>query len=142
MIWMSKQKVKTLLADTVFDILGSFLYAVGISVFARMGDFAPGGVSGLTLMLNYLWNLPIGLMTMIINIPLFIISYKLVGKKFMLKSMRSMIYCTLFLDVIFPFLPAYHGSSLLAALYSGLFIGAGMSMFYMRGSSSGGTDFF
>ncbi|MGN1133428.1 MAG: YitT family protein [Oscillospiraceae bacterium] len=136
-----RQKAENFLLDTVFDILGSVLYSGGIYVFAKMADFAPGGISGLAIMLNYLWNLPIGLMTIVINIPLMIISYKFVGKKFLLKSLRSMVYCTVFLDVIFPHFPSYHGSSLLAALYSGLFIGAGMAMLYMRGSSSGGTDF-
>lgn len=52
-----------------------------------------------------------------------------------------MVFTMIFLDVIFPLIPMYSGNRLMAALYSGLCMGAGMAFFYMRGSSSGGTDF-
>lgn len=52
-----------------------------------------------------------------------------------------MIFCTVWVDFILPLTPAYSGSPLLAALYSGVFLGAGLGILYMRGSSSGGTDF-
>ena len=51
-----------------------------------------------------------------------------------------MIISTFVLDVIFPFTPTYTGSPLMAALYSGIFMGSGMALFFMRGSSSGGID--
>lgn len=135
-----KQK-KTLLKDLLFDVIGGILYAMGIYTFAKMADFAPGGISGLALIINHLWGLPIGLMTLIINIPLVLVSYKVVGKEFLLKTARSMVISTIFLDLIFPLTPAYTGSPFMAALYSGICLGAGMAFFYMRGSSSGGMDF-
>ena len=52
-----------------------------------------------------------------------------------------MIFCTFFVDAVFPLLPPYTGSPFLAALYSGFFLGAALALFYMRGSSSGGIDF-
>lgn len=132
---------KTLLIDLLYDILGSILYAMGIYTFAKSADFAPGGISGLALISNYLWGLPIGTITLILNIPLILVSYKVVGKSFLLKSAKTMLINTFFLDIVFPFTPAYTGSPFMAALYSGLCIGAGMALFYMRGSSSGGMDF-
>lgn len=133
--------MKNFFLDFLCDILGSILYATGIYTFAKTADFAPGGISGLALILNHLWGLPIGTMTLILNIPLVLISYRVVGKKFLLKTARSMIISTIFLDLIFPFTPAYAGSPFMAALYSGICLGAGMAFFYMRGSSSGGMDF-
>lgn len=135
------KKKKTLLKDLLFDVIGGILYAMGIYTFAKMADFAPGGISGLALIINHLWGLPIGLMTLIINIPLVLVSYKVVGKEFLLKTARSMVISTIFLDLIFPLTPAYTGSPFMAALYSGICLGAGMAFFYMRGSSSGGMDF-
>lgn len=126
--------------DLLCDLAGSFFYATGIYIFARAANFAPGGVSGLALIINYLWGLPIGFMTLILNVPLVLISYRFVGKKFLLKTMRSMIVCTIFLDIVFPHFPVYTGNQFLAALYSGVFLGTGLAFFYMRGSSSGGTD--
>ena len=138
---MRKITTKNFLIDLLCDLIGSLLYAAGIYTFAKMANFAPGGISGLALIINHLWGLPIGLMTLILNIPLVLISFKVVGKEFLLKTARSMIISTIFLDLIFPLTPAYSGSPFMAALYSGICLGAGMAFFYMRGSSSGGMDF-
>lgn len=139
---MNKRKnTKNILLDLLCDIVGSILYSISIYTFARSANFAPGGVSGLSLIINYLFGLPIGLTSLLLNIPLILISYKIVGRQFLLKSARTMLICTFFLDIVFPHTPAYTGSPFMAALYSGIFIGAGLGLFYMRGTSSGGTDF-
>ena len=101
------QALKTFAVDTVYDVVGSILFAIGVYTFAKSADFAPGGVSGLALICNYLWDLPIGTMTLIINIPIIIISYKVVGRKFLLKSFKTMVISTLFLDLVFPLTPLY-----------------------------------
>lgn len=135
------KKMKNQLLDLLCDVIGSISYSIGIYTFAKMADFAPGGVSGLALIINHLWNLPIGLTSLLLNIPLIFISYRVVGRDFLLKSARTMLFCTFFLDVVFPYTPPYTGSPFMAALYSGVFLGAGLGIFYMRGTSSGGTDF-
>lgn len=136
------EKRKEWILDLFADIIGGIFYAVGIYTFAKTANFAPGGLSGLALIAHHLWNLPIGIMTLALNIPVIALSYRLLGKRFLFKSLRSMIFCTLFLDWILPtFTLPYTGSPLLAALYSGAFLGAGLAILYMRGSSSGGTDF-
>ena len=138
---MKKERAKKMIIDIGFDIAGSIFYALGIYTFAKTADFAPGGVSGLALIIHHLWGLPIGLTTLAINIPLIMLSFRIVGKQFLFKTARSMIFCTIFLDVIFPYTPSYVGTPFLAALYSGVCLGVGMALFYMRGSSSGGIDF-
>ncbi len=138
---MESKKTVEVIKGLTADIIGGFLYAVGIYFFAKSADFAPGGISGLALMANHLFGLPIGITTLVINIPLVLLSYRIVGRKFLLKSFITMIICTVFLDVLFPYLPVYTGNPILAALYSGVCLGAGMALFYMHGSSSGGVDF-
>ena len=69
------------------------------------------------------------------------ISYKVIGKEFLMKTAVSMVISTIFLDAIFPMFPVYRGQRILAAVYSGVCLGAGMALFYMHGSSSGGIDF-
>lgn len=132
---------KEFLIDIFCDILGSILYSVGIYTFAKDACFAPGGMSGLALIINHLWNIPIGFMTLILNIPFILFSYKVVGRKFLFKTAKTMLITTFFLDIVFPHLQPYSGNPFLSALYSGVFLGAGLSLIYMRGSSSGGTDF-
>lgn len=94
---------KSHLYDFLYNIAGSILYAAGIDTFAGAAGFAPGGVSGLALILNHLWGLPVGIMTLVLNVPLVLISYKAVGKKFLLKTAVTMLISTFFLDLVFPF---------------------------------------
>ncbi len=137
----NKFDLKIIVWDLLYDIAGSILYAAGIYTFAGNAGFAPGGVSGLALILNYLLGLPVGTVTLLFNIPLVAISYKAVGRTLLIKSAKTMVISSLFLDVIFPYIPMYTGSRLMAAICSGVFLGAGMALFYIRGSSSGGIDF-
>ena len=132
---------KEILVDLLYDIAGSILYAAGLVTFAGSADFAPGGVSGLSLILNRICGIPVGILTLVLNIPLVIISYRTVGKRFLLKTAKTMVIVTFFLDVIFPLFPVYRGQRIVAVLYAGIFLGSGMVLFYMRGSSSGGIDF-
>ncbi|HJC90550.1 MAG TPA: YitT family protein [Candidatus Mediterraneibacter excrementigallinarum] len=134
-------KLKSVAADLLFDVVGSIFYAAGIYTFAGDAEFAPGGVSGLALILNYLLGLPVGTVTLLFNIPLVAVSYRAVGKMLLIKSARTMVISSLILDLLFPLIPVYSGNRMMAALYSGLFMGAGMAVFYLRGSSSGGIDF-
>ncbi|MEG1153148.1 MAG: YitT family protein [Ruthenibacterium sp.] len=138
---ITREKLKNIAVDLLCDIIGSILFALGIYTFAKASAFAPGGISGLALVINYLTGLPIGVMTLLLNIPIILISYKVVGKLFLLKSLRTMLISTFFMDVVFPHIPLYIGDRFLAALFTGLFVGAGLAIVYMRGSSTGGTDF-
>ena len=121
---------KELVLDISYDIVGSVLYALGIYTFAKTADFAPGGLSGLALIMNHLWRFPIGITTLALNIPLIILSFKLVGRRFMFKSARTMIVCTIFLDLIFPYTKPYTGEPFMAALFSGVCLGAALALFY------------
>lgn len=141
---MNQNRTKQWMAhgiDFGADVIGGILYTVGIYTFAKNANFAPGGISGLALIINYLWQLPIGLMTLILNIPLVIMSWRIVGRSFIRKTLCSMVVCTVLVDLVFPLTLTYHGAPLLAALFSGISIGAGLGILYLRGSSSGGTDF-
>lgn len=129
------------LTNLHYDIIGSIFFSIGIYMFAEHADFIPGGISGVALILNHLYGLPVGITTLAINLPLVFLSYKIVGKEFIYKTIRSLVILTIFLDVIFPFFPYYSKDPMLAAVFAGVFSGIGMSMFYMHGSSSGGTDF-
>ena len=137
----NRNRITAFITDLLYDIAGSILYAAGIYTFAKYARFAPGGISGLALILNYMIGLPVGITNLALNVPLALISYKVVGREFLLRTARSMAVSTIFLDIIFPMFPAYQGQRIMAALYSGVFLGAGMALFYMRGSSSGGIDF-
>ena len=137
----TKYSLKTLAADLGFDLVGCILYAVGINCFIMPQDFASGGVSGIALIITYLTGLPNGTITFLLNIPLIIFSFKILGHMFLLKSVKTLAILTLCIDVFTKPLPHYTGDPILAAICAGLCIGSGLGVIYMRGSSTGGSDF-
>ena len=123
------------------ETLGGFLVAVGLDCFAVNAAFPLTGFSGIALIVNRLWGLPIGATTVLLNIPLAFLCYKLLGRGFFLRSMRCMVISSVFIDYIGPMLPAYDGDRLLAALCTGVTMGVGYALIYMQNSSTGGADF-
>lgn len=123
------------------ETLGGFLVAVALDCFAVNAAFPLTGFSGIALIVNRLWGLPIGATTVLLNIPLAFLCYKLLGQGFFLRSMRCMVISSIFIDYIGPMLPAYDGDRLLAALCTGVTMGVGYALIYMQNSSTGGADF-
>ncbi len=136
-----KAKLKEILMDLLFDIIGGILYAAGIYSFASQAEFAPGGISGLAIIINHFTQWPIGICTLVLNIPIVIICIRTLGKKFFFKSIKTMVISTVIIDFVFPLLPVYKGDALMASLFAGALSGAGLALVYWRGSSTGGTDF-
>ena len=134
---------KTLLVDVLYDIIGSVLYGAGMYTFAVSSNFAPGGVSGLAILVNYITGgkIPIGLCTVIINIPIILICIRTLGKMFFLRSVKTILISAVIVDYIMPLLPTYTGEPILAAIFGGILAGAGLAFIYMRDSSTGGSDF-
>ena len=128
--------------DILADVLGALLYGAGVYVFAVNANFAPGGITGLAILVNHFFPfLPIGTLTVIINIPVILLCYAYLGKKYLVKSIISMGVIAFVLDVIYPHVPAYTGDPLLAALFAGLISGVGLALIYARGYCTGGSDF-
>ncbi len=117
------------------------MFALGFYTFAEQAGFAPGGVTGISLMIRYYTGLPLGMLILLINVPIVLICFPLLGRKFFIKSMRTMLISTFVMDVIFARLPLYDGDPVIAAVFTGICAGAGLGIIYMRGSSTGGTDF-
>ena len=136
-----KEKIKLTIIDLLADCLGSFLIAIGVYNFAAASEFPVTGVSGLALVFYYYWKLPIGIMTMCMNIPIILICGRILGIKFMLKSLKTMLISTFFMDVVAPLFPIYRGELMLSCICMGLFAGIGYALIYMRNTSTGGTDF-
>lgn len=137
----SQWRPKSFIIDTLYFIAGSILYALALYTFAKGAEFAPGGISGLALIINHFWGWPIGIVSLVLNIPLIVLCYRVVGSRFIVRSLWTMLINTFFLDVVFPHLPTYHGNALVAAMFTGVCLGAGLALIYMRGSSTGGADF-
>ena len=129
------------MTDTLVEILGSILTGVAIYNFAVPAQFPMTGFSGLALIIYRLFDLPIGVITIVLNVPVALLCYRLLGRQFFFKSLRCMVLSSLFIDYVAPLLPLYQGERLLAAICTGVLGGLGYAMIYMRNSSTGGSDF-
>ena len=124
-----------------FDIFGSLFMGASIVCFAVQADFAPGGVNGLAVLVNYLFSIPIGLAVVLINIPIILLTFRKLGKEFFIISVKTMLISSLFIDYVLCYFPVYTGSRLAASILSGITSGIGYSLIFNEGSSTGGTDF-
>ena len=140
---------KALAKDLIHDIVGSFLFAMGVVYFAENAPFVPGGVTGMAMIIHHftksgLPGLGIGAITLCINIPVALCTFFLLGRVFFFKSVKSMVMTALFTDYLikpFGFYPQAATNPLLTALFAGALYGMGLALIYMPGSSTGGSDF-
>ena len=135
-----KQSVKEWIQDLLIFLVGSCIYAVSVNVFTAPASIAPGGVTGIATMLNHLFGLPIGTMILVINIPLFLLAFRFLGRDFLLKTVIATAMVSAIIDVSAGFLPAYQGNGLLSAVYGGVTSGIGLAIIFLRGGTTGGTD--
>lgn len=120
--------------------LGTALASAAFSFFTFPNEIASGGVTGIAQILNHLFRLPVGLTTIVINIPLFVMAWKKFGLRFILGSALGMTANSLFIDLFNSFSLCATDDLLLAAVYGGLIKGFGYGLVYATGATTGGSD--
>ena len=134
------QITKETVVSYLFITLGSLVYALGQLYFIKPLHIPMGGVSGLALVANFLWSLPIGVVTIVLNIPLLFLGWRNMGKEFFTKTAFAIVVSSVFTDLLEPLLPAFDGEMLIAALYGGIVMGVGYGMIFRAGGTTGGVD--
>ena len=134
------KRVKTILLDLAFMAAGAVVYAVSVNAFTSPNNIAPGGVTGIATMLNYLFSTPIGLVAFLINIPIILWAVVEIGYKLVAKSVAAILLSSAAIDLLAPIVPSYQGNMILVALFAGLCEGLGLSLTFLRGATTGGTD--
>ncbi len=138
---MEKNSVRGMLRDVSLLLIGSLIYGIGIYMFVVPANIAPGGASGIALMVNFVTGLPVGTLTLVLNVPLLILAWFYLSKKFAVSTAITTAVCSFVLDFVVPlFIPVYAGDRLLCSLYGGVLVGAGMALIFIAGSTTGGTD--
>lgn len=136
---MVQGKIKTAIVEAAGTIVGAAIMAFGISSFLLPSQLSSGGVSGIATITYYLLNVPMGIMIMIINIPLFIFAGYRIGKEFFIKSLIGTVSLSLFIDILDKY-PPVTTDRFLASIYGGVIIGIGTAIILKVGSSTGGTE--
>lgn len=137
---MKKQKIFTDIKGYLFMLIGCVSYALSIVLFLEPCGIVAGGVSGLSTLLHLLnEKIPIGLISIAINIPIFLLGLKYTGWKFILRCLLTVVTLGLCTDIL-SFLPQMTKNPLLASLYGGVLQGIGIGLFIRYEFSSGGTE--
>ncbi len=135
-----KDKIKETFLDIIYCGGGCILYSAAIRIFAESNDIAQGGVTGVAMLVNFLFpKMPIGVGVFLLNLPLFLIAWKKIGGKFIVKSFLVTAFLSFAIDTI-SFLPAYTGDKMLASIFCGVLSGISMALVFIRGLTTGGTD--
>ena len=127
---MTKSKYTNLLLQT----LGCFISAAGIYSFAVAAEVPVTGVAGICAILYRLFGIPMGLSNVLINIPIILCTYKLLGRSFFIRSVYCMVLFAIFTDYLLPLMPVYQGDRLLATICGGVVGGIGDALIYMNNS--------
>ena len=120
--------------------IGSALFALGFAMFLIPNDINTGGISGLAMILRELLGFgSIGTLTLLMNIPLFLIGGLKIGKRFFAGSLIGMVLSSVLID-LFALIPFATPEPLIGGLYGGVLCGAGLGLVFMAGASTGGSD--
>lgn len=119
-------------------VLGCVIGAAAYPTFLDPGKIAPGGLTGVAMILKHLWGWDIGITSLILNIPLFIIGYRAMGKVFAFRSLVATVLFSFAIDLI-P-LKEIPVEPILGTLYGGILLGIGLGLILRGGATTGGTD--
>ena len=137
---MQHRRPKDIAREWTLIFLGAACYSVGFCFFYYPNGVISGGLTGIATIINYLCGAPIGVLSIVMNIPLFVYSWKHFGLRFMLMSLAGMVLLYIFLDVFNIFGFAATEDPLLFCTIGGALNGGGLGLVYLSGATTGGTD--
>ena len=133
-----KREGRQIFKDYVLIVLGTLVGGFSFKAFFLPYDLAPGGVTGIATVLASFLPLSVGLLSVLINVPLFLMGWRTVGWRFAVRSFIAMLLLSLFIDVL-P-LSDLSGNIMLASVFGGLLLGVGLGLVVRGGATTGGTD--
>ena len=137
---MTKKRALHLLHKYLTIAIGTVLYAVGFQFFLYPNNITSGGVVGTAMIINQLTGFPVGVMTILLNVPLFLVAWRHFGLDFLIGSLVGMGLSSVLVDVFAGFGIIATHDPMLAAVIGGVIKGAGLGIIYYAGASTGGID--
>ncbi|MBQ6752580.1 MAG: YitT family protein [Clostridia bacterium] len=122
--------------------IGSFIYAFAFDWLYIPNNISMGGLTGISqIITHFLPQIPVGVLVIILNIPLFIIGVKLQGRRILISSIAAMVISSLFIDII-PLFITFHPikDKFLVSVFGGVLVGIGLGMLLLVGATTGGTE--
>ncbi len=119
-------------------LAGCVLGGVAYPLFMTPSAIAPGGVTGVATILNHVFGMPVGVTSLVLNVPIFALAYRNMGRVFAFRSVLAMALFSLCIDIL-PLQPMTD-DPLLATLFGGVLLGIGLGLIMRGGATTGGTD--
>lgn len=128
--------------NALLILLGCVITGLAYALFLIPHHFVPGGVSGIAIILNYFAALPVGALIIVLNVPVFLLGLKTMGKKYVLNSLAGMVVSSVFIDLFNRVLklPSATDNPILASIYGGVMLGVGLGIVFRGRASTGGSD--
>ena len=123
--------------------IGSYAMSRAFTIFFVPNGIAPGGVTGIATLIHVTTGASVGVVSLLLNVPLFLLGYRQGGKEFMAKTIVATALVSVFIDYLpgrFSLAGQGDGDMLLATVYGGLLLGVGMGLVFRAGATTGGTD--
>ena len=136
----NRHKSFNILTQYTAILIGCFIMAFGYAYFCIPYKIAPGGLSGIATVIFYFTALPVGIMTLILSVPVFLFSIKTLGIRFGIKTVFATVFFSLFIDLITTVFKFFEGDIFIASIFGGVLIGLGLGVIFRFGASTGGTD--
>ncbi|OLP65006.1 hypothetical protein BACPU_19620 [Bacillus pumilus] len=130
------------LKNIVFILIGSAIFSFGLVHFNMQNNLAEGGFTGITLLLYFLFHIDPSISNLVLNIPIFFIGWKMLGRTMFTYTIVGTVSLSVFLSIFQRFqihMPLQHDLAL-AALFAGVFIGTGLGIIFKFGGTTGGVD--
>ena len=138
---LDKQTVRRGVRAVLLITLASLFYAVSFVWCFDPNGIAFGGITGLAQIINRLFPaIPVGITVIVLNIPLFLLGWKLIGGKLLVSSLYAMFISSVFIDLITPLYDWQPMDPLLACIFGGLLMGGSLGIVFLQGATTGGTD--
>ncbi|MBR5320677.1 MAG: YitT family protein [Clostridia bacterium] len=134
-----KYNIKEFFIDILVFVVASTAFSVGINCFLARNNILNGGFTGIATILNYLFEIPIGVAIFIMNTPLLIIAFKKLGVKFVFRTFLVIAISSVIID-LGAFLPVYKNDLLLSSIFGGVLSGLSLGIIFMRNATTGGVD--
>jgi len=130
------------LKNALLLVVGCAVSGLAYALFLIPHHFVPGGISGIAIIINYFAGLPVGALIVVLNIPVFLLGLKTMGKKYVLHSLAGMLVSSLFIDLFNKVLklPSATDNPVLASIYGGVMLGIGLGIVFRGRASTGGSD--
>ncbi len=130
------------LKNIIFIIIGAAIFSFGFIHFNIQNALGEGGFSGITLILYFVFHWDVALMNLLLNIPMFFIGWKLLGRKVFWYTVIGTVSVSLFLKVfqVYEIQIGLNDDLFLASLFAGVFIGTGLGIIFRFGGTTGGVD--